>query len=88
MPGRGARRGFLFACGAGKNASLDAEDMAPLRICGCGGVFFPTRGKEPKGDRGQPIRDSTMAAPGPLSAWRVGENLALRKANYFLAGAA
>ena len=32
-------------------------------------MFFPTRGKEPKGDRGQPIRDSTMAAPGPLLAW-------------------
>ena len=32
-------------------------------------AFFPSRGKEPKGDRWQPIRDSTMAAPGPLLAW-------------------
>ena len=51
-------------------------------------VFFPTRGKEPKGARWQPIRDSTMAAPGPLAAWVEGRNLLLRKANCFLAGAA
>ena len=36
-------------------------------------AFFPSRGKEPKGDRWQPIRDSTMAAPGPLLAWVEGE---------------
>ena len=35
-------------------------------------AFFPTRGKEPKGDRWQPNRDSTMAAPGPLVAWLEG----------------
>ena len=35
-------------------------------------AFFPTRGKEPKGDRWQPNRDSTMAAPGPLLAWLEG----------------
>ena len=51
-------------------------------------VFFPTRGKEPKGARGQPIRASTMAAPGPLAAWLGGRNLMLREANCFLAGAA
>ena len=39
--------------------------FAHPRMCG---AFFPTRGKEPKGDRWQPIRDSTMAAPGPLLA--------------------
>ena len=41
----------------------------PLHIGRCGRLFFPTRGKEPKGARWQPIRDSTMAAPGPLAAW-------------------
>ena len=40
--------------------------FAHPRMCG---AFFPTRGKEPKGDRWQPNRASTMAAPGPLVAW-------------------
>ena len=41
--------------------------LCPWR--GRAGLFFPTRGKEPKGDRWQPIRASTMAAPRPLAAW-------------------
>ena len=43
-----------------------------LTVARASGVFFPTRGKEPKGARWQPIRDSTMAAPGPLAAWLEG----------------
>ena len=39
---------------------------------GRGRLFFPSRGKEPKGARWQPNRDSTMAAPGLLSAWAGG----------------
>ena len=60
----------------------------PLHIGRCAGLFFPTRGKEPKGDRWQPNRDSTMAAPGPLAAWLEGRNLLLCEAKTFLAGAA
>ena len=51
-------------------------------------VFFPTRGKEPKGARGQPIRASTMAAPRTPRRLVWVRNLLLRKANTFLAGAA
>ena len=48
-------------------ASLrSAGSLAHRLMCG---AFFPTRGKEPKGDRWQPNRASTMAAPGPLVAW-------------------
>ena len=53
--------------------SRRAGRRVPLHIGRCGRLFFPTRGKEPKGDRWQPNRDSTMAAPGPLAAWVVGE---------------
>ena len=45
----------------------------PLPVARACGAFFPTRGKEPKGARWQPKRDSTMAAPGPLAAWLGGE---------------
>ena len=77
---RCARVGGLLAALAGRGV--------PLPAARAWGLFFPTRGKEPKGDRGQPIRASTMAAPGPLAAWLGGRNLLLRKANSFLAGAA
>ena len=51
-------------------ASLrSAGSLAHRLMCG---AFFPTRGKEPKGDRWQPNRASTMAAPGPLAAWLEG----------------
>ena len=46
------------------------DSLAHRLMCG---AFFPSRGKEPKGDRWQPNRDSTMAAPGPLVAWLEGE---------------
>ena len=61
-----------FACGAGKTLFFirGVGSLAHRQMCG---AFFPTRGKEPKGDRWQPNRDSTMAAPGPLAAWLGGE---------------
>ena len=63
---------FLFAPWGigplwGPCSGLRSTRSLPIR--GCGRLFFPTRGKEPKGDRGQRIRDSTSAAPGPLLAW-------------------
>ena len=58
---RCARVGGLLAAPKGSG------DLLP--VARASGVFFPTRGKEPKGARWQPIRDSTMAAPGPLPAW-------------------
>ena len=51
-------------------------------------VFFPTRGKEPKGARGQPIRASTMAAPRTPRRLVWVRNLLLRKDKTVLAGAA
>ena len=65
---------------------VGAGFLCPWR--GRAGLFFPTRGKEPKGAQWQPIRASTMAAPGPLVALFGGRNLLLREANCFLAGAA
>ena len=53
----------LLSCGA-------QGSLAHLRMCK---AFFPTRGKEPKGARGQRNRTSTSAAPGPLPAWLKGE---------------
>ena len=58
----------IHARGAGK-AALFAGHGDPLPVARACGAFFPTRGKEPKGARWQPKRDSTMAAPGPLAAW-------------------
>ena len=58
-------RWWAFGCACWARGSF-----AHRRMCG---AFFPSRGKEPKGDRWQPIRDSTMAAPGPLLAWLEGE---------------
>ena len=52
------------------------------------GAFFPTRVKEPKGARWQPIRASTMAAPRPPRHLAWGRNILLREAIGFLAGAA
>ena len=52
---------WAFGCACRARSSFAHRQMC--------GVFFPTRGKEPKGDRWQPNRDSTMAAPGPLLAW-------------------
>ena len=72
-----------LAAGRHRWAALVARGVVGfwLRLVGAGflclwrgraGLFFPTRGKEPKGARWQPIRDSTMAAPGPLAAWLEG----------------
>ena len=68
----------LLAAGRHRWAALAARGVVGLwlRLMARGsfahrlmcGAFFPSRGKEPKGDRWQPIRDSTMAAPGPLLA--------------------
>ena len=69
-----------LATGRHRGAALVAREVVSLwlRLMGAGflcpwrgraRLFFPTRGKEPKGDRWQPNRDSTMAAPGPLAAW-------------------
>ena len=55
---------WAFGCACRARSSFAHRQMC--------GVFFPTRGKEPKGDRWQPNRDSTMAAPGPLLAWLEG----------------
>ena len=57
-------RWWAFGCACGAQVLL--------HIRGCGRLFFTSRGKEPKGDRWQPNRDSTMAAPGPLAAWLEG----------------
>ena len=57
-----------FACGAGKTLFF-IRGVGSLAHPRMWEAFFPTRGKEPKGDRWQPNRDSTMAAPGPLVAW-------------------
>ena len=54
-------RWWAFGCACWARGSF-----AHRRMCR---AFFPSRGKEPKGDRWQPNRDSTMAAPGPLAAW-------------------
>ena len=73
----GRKRGAFARC-AGRahpfvqGASFRAGRTVLLHLRRRCGVFFPTRGKEPKGDQGQPSCACVMAAPGPLPAWRVG----------------
>ena len=59
-----------------------------MPIGGWAGLFFPTRGKEPKGDRGTANLSQHHGCPRipPRLAW--GRNLLLREAIGFLAGAA